>query len=130
MKKLFWLNVCQVETTKSIINTHIILELNLFLFKSLFKINDKINSSTMEITFPLLLMLSLDKNLSFIQHLYFGRNSEVIRTTNKISTMTLIIKGDGNCKINWFLKVHKIRIKILVIVNFIKKLWDLLVKLK
>ena len=130
MKKLFWLNVCQVETTKSIINTHIILELNLFLFKSLFKINDKINSSTMEITFPLLLMLSLDKKLSFIQPLYFGRNSEVIRTANEISTMTLIIKGDGNCKINWFLKVHKIRIKILVIVNFIKKLWDLLVKLK
>ena len=39
--------------------------------------------------------------------------------------MTLIIEGHGNCKINWFLKVHKSRIKILVIVNFIKKILTL-----
>ena len=53
-----------------------------------------------QVTFPLLLILNLDKKLSFIQHLCFGRNNEVIKTENKMSIMTLIIKGHGNCKIN------------------------------
>ena len=72
------------------------IELKLFVFKSLLMINNKINSSTMQVTFPLLLMLTLDKKPSFIQHLCFSRNNEVI----KISIMTLIIKGHGNCKTN------------------------------
>ena len=121
MKKLFWLNACRVETTKNIINTNMTIELKLFVFKSLLMINNKINSSTMQVTFPLLLMLTLDKKPSFIQHLCFSRNNEVI----KISIMTLIIKGHGNCKTNWFLKFRKSRIKILVIANFIKKNWTL-----
>ena len=121
MEKLFWLNACRGETTRSIISTDITIELKLFVFKSLFKINDKINTSTTQITFPLLLMLILDKKLSFTQHLYFGRNNEVIKTANKIFIMTLIIKGHGNCEINWFLKFHESLIKILVTVNFIKK---------
>ena len=107
MKKLFWLGACRVETIKSIIDTDITIELNLFIFKSLFKINNKINSWTTQVTFPLLLMLTLDKKLSFILHLYFGRNNEVIKTANKISIITLIIEGHGNCKINWLLKFRK-----------------------
>ena len=121
MKKFFWLNACQDETTRSIINTDITIELKLFVFKSLFKIINKISSSTAQVTFPLLLMLTLDKKISFMQHLYFGRDNDLIKTANKISIMTLVIKGHGNCKVNWFLKFHKSRIKILVIVNFIKK---------
>ena len=38
------------------------------------------------------LMLTLDKKLSFIQHISFGRNNEVIKTANKISIMTLDVK--------------------------------------
>ena len=121
MKELFWLNACRVETTKSIFNTDITIELNLFVFKSLFKINDKINSSMTQVTFPLLLILSLDKKNSFKKYLYLDRNNEANKTVNKISIMALIIKGHGNCKTNWFLRFHKSRIKILVIVNFIKK---------
>ena len=131
MKKLFWLNACRVETTKSIINTDVTKELKLFVSKSLFKVNNKINSSKTQVTFPLLLMLTLDKKLSFIQHLYFGSNNEVIKTANKISIMTLI-KGHGNCIIDlsniinfkFQIKFHKSRIKILVIVNFIRKKYD------
>ena len=93
MKKLFRLNTCQVEAIKSIINTDITIELNLFVFKRLFKINDKINSSTTHVTFPLFLMLTLDKKLSFTQYLYFGRNNEAIKTAKKISMKTLIIRG-------------------------------------
>ena len=120
MEKLFWLNTCWVETTRSIINTYATIELKFFVFKSLFKTNNKINSSTTQVTFPFLLILTLEEKLLFI-HLYFGRNNEVITTTNNISIMTLIIEGHGNCKVTWFLKLHKSRIKILVIVNFIKK---------
>ena len=112
MKKLFWLNACRVETTRIIINTDITIEL---------KIINKVNSSRTQVTIPLLFMLSLNKKLSFIQHLYFGRNNDVIKTANKISIMTLVIKGHGNCKVNWFLKFHKSGIKMLVIMNFIKK---------
>ena len=104
--------------TRSIINTDKTIE---FVFKSFFKIINKSNSSTTQVTFPLLLMLTLDKKVSFIQHLYFGRDNDVIKTANKISKMTLVIKGHANCKVNWFLKFHKSRIKIIVIVNFIKK---------
>ena len=75
------------------INTDITIELNLFVFKRLFKINDKINSSTTHVTFPLFLMLTLDKKLSFTQYLYFGRNNEAIKTAKKISMKTLIIRG-------------------------------------
>ena len=100
MKKFFSLNACRVETTKIIINTYVTKELKLFVSKSLFKINNKINSSTTQVTFPLLLMLTLGKKLSFMQHLYFGSNNEVIKTENKISIMTLI-KGHWNCLINW-----------------------------
>ena len=121
MKELFWLNACRVETTKSIFNTDITIELTLFVFKGLFKINDKINSSMTRVTFLLLLMLSLDKKISFKQYLYFGRNNEANKTVNKISIMALIIKEHGNCKTNWFLRFHKSRIKILAIVNFTKK---------
>ena len=120
MEKLFSLNTCWVETTRSIINTYVTIELKFFVFKSLFKTNNKINSSTTQVTFPFLLILTLEEKLLFI-HLYFGRNNEVITTTNNISIMTLIIEGHGNCKVTWFLKLHKSRIKILVIVNFIKK---------
>ena len=118
MKKLFWLNTCRVDTTKNIINTNMTIELKLFVFKSLLMINNK---TTMQVTFPLLLMVTLDKKPSFIQHLCFSRSNEVI----KISIMTLIIKGHGNCKTNWFLKFRKSRIKILVIANFIKNNWTL-----
>ena len=104
--------------TRSIINTDKTIE---FVFKSFFKIINKSNSSTTQVTFPLLLMLTLDKKVSFIQHLYFGRDNDVIKTANKISKTTLVIKGHANCKVNWFLKFHKSRIKIIVIVNFIKK---------
>ena len=121
MEKLLWLNAFRVETTKSIINPDITIDLNLFVFKSLFKINNKINSSATQVIFPLLLMLTLDKKLSFKQHLYFSRNNQVSKTANKISIMSLIIKEHENCKINWFLKFHKSRFKILVIVNFIQK---------
>ena len=119
--KLFWLNPCRVETLKSIINIDITIELKSFVFKILFKINNKINSSTAQVRFPLLLMLNLDKKLSFIKHLYFSRNSEVIKTANKVWIMTLIIKAYRNCKINWFSKFRKSRVKILLIVNFVKK---------
>ena len=100
MKKLFLLNACRVEITKSIINTDITIELKLFIFKSLFKINNNINSSTTQVIFPLLLMLTMDKKLPFIQPLYFGRSNEVTRPANKISIMTSINKGHGTCKIN------------------------------
>ena len=113
MKKLFWLDACRVETTKTIIDTDITIELNLFVSKSLFKINNCHTSIAFNAT--------MNKKLSFKRHLYFGRNIEVIKTANKISIMTLIIKEHGNCKINWFLKFRKSRIKTLVIVNFIKK---------
>ena len=76
MKTLFLLNACRFETTKSIINSGIAIEWKSFVFKNSLKINDKLNKSTTEVTFPLLLMLTLDKKLSFI-HLYFGRNNEV-----------------------------------------------------
>ena len=54
----------------------------------------------MQVTFPLFLMLTLDKNLSFIQHLYFGRNNEAMKTATKISIVTLTIKTPENCKTN------------------------------
>ena len=44
----------------------------------------------------MLLMLTLIKKISFIQHLYFGSNNEVIKTANKTSIMALI-KRHGNC---------------------------------
>ena len=113
MKKLFWLDACRVETTKTIIDTDITIELNLFVFKSFFKINNCHTSIAFNAT--------MNKKLSFKRHLYFGRNIEVIKTANKISIMTLIIKEHGNCKINWFLKFHKSRTEILIIMNFIKK---------
>ena len=94
-EKLFRLNVCRVEATKGIINT--------------------------DIKIVLLLMLTLDKKLSFIQYLYFDRNNEAIKSAKKISILTLNIKGHWNCEIHWFLKFHKSRMKILVIVNFIEK---------
>ena len=99
MKKLFGLNACRAETEKSIINTDVTKEFKLFFSKSLSKINNKTNSSSTQVTFPLLLMLTLDKKLSFIQHLYFDSNNEVVKTANEISIMTLI-KGHGNCIIN------------------------------
>ena len=125
-----WLNACRVETTKNIISTDITIELNLFVFKSLFKINDKINISTPQVTFPLLLMLTLDKKLSFIHSL--AEKMKPLKLEIKLSIMTLIIKGHGGCKSNWFLKFHKSRINIIVITNFIRSnlLWDLLVKIK
>ena len=119
MKKLFGLNACRAEIEKSIINTDVTKEFKLFFSKSLSKINNKTNSSSTQVTFPLLLMLTLDKKLSFIQHLYFFSNNEVIKNTSEISIMTLI-KGHGNC-----IKFHKSRIKILLIVNFMKKKYDL-----
>ena len=107
MKRLFWLNAFRVETIKSIINTDTTIEWNLFVFKSLFTTNDKINSSTTQVKLPLVLMPILDKKLSFMQNIYFGRNNEAIKTANKICIMTLIIKEHGNSKTNWFLKFHK-----------------------
>ena len=121
MKRLFWLNAFRVETIKSIINTNITIEWNLVVFKSVFTINDKINSWATQVKLPLVLMLILDKKLSFLQNLYFGRNKESIKTANKICIMTLIIREHGNSETNWFLKFYKSRIKTLVIVNFIKK---------
>ena len=43
-------------------------------------------------------MLTLDKKLSFIQHLYVSRDNEAIKTANKISIMTLITKEHGIVK--------------------------------
>ena len=84
-----------------------------------------------QVTFPLLFMLTLDKKLLLMQHLYFGSNNEVIKTANKISIMTLI-KGHGNCvtdlsniiNFKFQIKFYKSRIKILVIMNFIRKKHD------
>ena len=47
-------------------------ELNLFVFKSLFKINNKSNSSMTQVTYPMILILTLDKKLLFIQSLYYN----------------------------------------------------------
>ena len=56
-----------------------------------------------------------------MQHLCFGRNNKAIKTSNKISIMTIMIKGHGICKISSFLKFHKSRMNILEIANLIKK---------
>lgn len=74
-----------------------------------------------QVILPLLLMLILDKKLSFIQHLYLLRKNEVIKTENKIFIVTLIIKGHENCKINLIFKILQKNKKILVIEIFVKK---------
>ena len=58
---MFLLNAYRVKITKSISSTDITTEWNLFIFESLFKINDKINNSTTQDTFALLLMLPWKK---------------------------------------------------------------------
>ena len=58
---MFLLNAYRVKITKSTSSTDITTEWNLFIFESLFKINDKINSSTTQDTFALLLMLPWKK---------------------------------------------------------------------
>ena len=78
--------------------------MNLFVFNSLFKINDKINSLTPQVVFPLLLILTLDKQISFIKHLYFGKNNKSLKLQIQFPLLTLIIKGHGNCKISSFFK--------------------------
>lgn len=74
-----------------------------------------------QVILPLLLMLILDKKLSFIQHLYLLRKNEVIKTENKIFIVTLITKGHENCKINLIFKILQKNKKILVIEIFVKK---------
>ena len=81
--------------------------------------NNKRNISLTQVTFPLLLMLALGKNFSFIKYSYFGRNNKSSKTANKISIVTFIIKGQKNCKINYFSRFHRGTIKIIVI--FIEK---------
>ena len=45
----------------------------------------------MQASFPLLVMLTLNKKLSFMEIFYLGRQNEVIKTGNKFSIVTLII---------------------------------------
>ena len=45
----------------------------------------------MQVTFPLLSMLTLNKKLSFMEILYLGRQNENIKTANTFCIVTLII---------------------------------------
>ena len=136
MKRFFWQNACQVEATKSIINTDVTIELKLFAWKSLFKDNNKINSSKTQVTLSMLLMLTFIKKISFIQHLYFGSNNEVIKTANKTSIMALI-KRHGNCIVDHQFQIlnqiSQYQNQNISTRGFHKEkiwLWDLLIKVK